>query len=99
MSWLKYILKRHLVFSMTCDNVLNFGILCKRTNRTAGKKRTMSLEIIDTIYVLRLQNFISYIQMNLIEVTLDSNKIIERLANYKNINIGSWSKIYYLVQM
>lgn len=42
-------------FSTTRDNVLNFGILCTRKNETAGEERTMSLEIIDTIYVLELQ--------------------------------------------
>ena len=49
----------------------------------AGEKRTMSLEIIDTFRVLGLQNFINYNLLNPTEVTLDSNEIIERLANYK----------------
>ena len=69
--------------STTRDNVLNFGILCTRKNKTVGEKRTMSMEIIETIHVLGLQNFINYEQMNSIEVTLDSNEVIERLANYK----------------
>ena len=41
------------------------------------------MEITETIHVLGLQNFINYEQMNPIEVTLDSNEIIERLAIYK----------------
>ena len=45
-------------FSTARDNVLNFGILCSRKNKTAGEKRTM--EIIETIHVLGLQNFVSY---------------------------------------
>ena len=43
----------------------------------------MSMEIIEIIHMLGLQNFVNYIQMNPTEVTLDSNKIIERLANYQ----------------
>ena len=43
----------------------------------------MSQEIIKTINVLGLQNFINYEGMNPIEVSLDSNDIIERLAKYK----------------
>ena len=42
----------------------------------------MSQEIIKTIHVLGLQNFINYKQMNLIEVSLDSNDIIKRLTKY-----------------
>ena len=69
--------------STTHDNVLNFGILCTRKNKTAAEKRTMSQEIIKTIHVLGLQNFVNYERMNLIKVSLDSNDIIERLAKYK----------------
>ena len=43
----------------------------------------MSMEILEIIHVFGLQNFVSYERINLIEVTLDSNQIIERLANYK----------------
>ena len=68
--------------STTRDNVLNFGILCTQ-KKLAGGKRTMSQEIIKTINVLGLQNFINYEGMNPIEVSLDSNDIIERLAKYK----------------
>ena len=39
-------------FSTTRDNVLNFGILSTRTNKTVGEKRTMSMEIIKTVHVL-----------------------------------------------
>ena len=47
-------------FSTARDNVLNFGILCSRKNKTAGEKRTVSMEIIETIHVLGLQNFVNY---------------------------------------
>ena len=70
-------------FSTTRDYVLNFGILCSRKNKTVGEKGTMPMEIMETIHVLGLQNFVNYERMNLIEVTLDSNVIIERLANYE----------------
>ena len=47
------------------------------------EKKTMSIKIIETIHVLRLQHLVNYERMNPIEVTLDSNKIIKRLTNYK----------------
>ena len=43
----------------------------------------MSLEIVETINVSGLQNYVDYERMNPIEVTLDSNDIIEKLSNYK----------------
>ena len=45
----------------------------------------MSEEIIKTIHVLGLQNFANYERMNLIEVSLDSNDIIQRLVKYKKL--------------
>ena len=48
-----------------------------------GEKRTKSLEIVDIIHVLELQSFVNFGRMNPIEVTVDSNEIIERLATYK----------------
>ena len=70
-------------FSTTSDNVLNFGILCTRKNKTAGEKRKMSQEIMKTIHVLGLQNFVNYKRINPIEASLDSSDIIERLGKYK----------------
>ena len=43
----------------------------------------ISEEIIKTIHVLGLQNFINYKRMNPIEMSLDSNDIKERLTKYK----------------
>ena len=51
-------------FSTTRDKVLNFGILCTRKNKTVGDKRATSMEIIETMHVLGLQNFVNYEQMN-----------------------------------
>ena len=45
----------------------------------------MSQEIIETIRVLGLQNYVNYKRMNAIEITLDSNDIIEKLSNYKKL--------------
>ena len=70
-------------FSTTQNNVLNFGLFCTQKNKSVGEKRTMSQEIIKTVYVLGLQNFINYERMNPVEITLDSNEIVEDLSKYK----------------
>ena len=46
----------------------------------------MSQEIIKAIHVLGLQNYVNYERMNSIEVSLDSNDIIEKLVKYKKFN-------------
>ena len=43
----------------------------------------MSHEIVDTVRILGLQNFDDYGCLNPVEITIDSNKIIETLSNYK----------------
>ena len=43
----------------------------------------MSHEIVDTVRILGLQNFDDYGRLNPVEITIDSNKIIETLSNYK----------------
>ena len=43
----------------------------------------MSHEIIKTVHVLGLQNFINYERMDSAEITLDSNEIVENLSKYK----------------
>ena len=43
----------------------------------------MSQETIETIHVLGLQNFVNYDRLNPIDVSLDSNDIIEKLVKYK----------------
>ena len=40
-------------------------------------------EIVDTIHILGLQNFDDYGRLNIVEITIDSSKIIETLSNYK----------------
>ena len=70
-------------FSTLQDNVLNFGILCTKRNKTIGEKRAITHEIIDTVHILGLQNFDGYVRLNPVEITIDSNKIIKTLSNYK----------------
>ena len=43
----------------------------------------MQSEIVDTIHILGLQNFYNYLRLNPIEITIDSNSIIEMLSKYK----------------
>ena len=51
-------------FSITRNNILNFGILSRSKNKRAGEKRTLSQEIIKTIHVLGLQNFVNFKRRN-----------------------------------
>ena len=86
-------------FSTIRNNVLNFALLCTSKNKSVGEKRTMSQEIIKTVHVLGLQNFINYERMNPAQITLDSNEIVEDLSKYKRFNIGSQLKVFYSVQI
>ena len=43
----------------------------------------MPHEIVDTVHILGLQNFDDHGRLNPEEITIDSNKIIETLSNYK----------------
>ena len=70
-------------FSTPRDNVLNVSILCTKRNKTIGKKRAMLHEIIDTVHILGLKNFDDYCRLNPVEITIDSNKFIKTLSNYK----------------
>ena len=75
---------RNFSFSTLQNNVLNFGLPCTKTNKTLGEKRALSHEIVDnTVHILGSQNFDDYVHLNLVEITIDSNKIIETLSSYK----------------
>ena len=65
------------------DNVLNFGILRTKKSKTIGKKRKMQDEIVDSIHILRLQDFDNYSRINPIEITINSNNVVETLSHYK----------------
>ena len=56
-----------------------------KKNKKAGEKRTVSQEIRETIRVLGLQNYVNYERMNPIEITLDSNDIVEKLSNHRKL--------------
>ena len=43
----------------------------------------MQSEIVNTIHILGLQNFYNYSRLNPIEITINSNSIIEMLSKYK----------------
>ena len=43
----------------------------------------MSYEIIDTIKIAGLQNFDNYQKLNPVEISIDSNKTVNYLSNYK----------------
>ena len=45
----------------------------------------MSYELIDTIHIKRLQQLDQYDQLNPVQITIESNKIIADLARYKNL--------------
>ena len=70
-------------FSTPWDNVLNFGILCTKRNKTIGEKGAMSHEIVDIVNILGLQNLDDYGRLNPVEITIDSNKNIKMLSSYE----------------
>ena len=77
---------RNFLFSTAQGNVLNFGLPYTKRNKTIGEKRALSHEIVDnTVHFLGSQNFDDYGRLNLVETTIDSNKIIETLSNYKKV--------------
>ena len=43
----------------------------------------MSDKIVDTIHIFGFQNFYDYGRLNPVERTINANKIIETLSNYK----------------
>ena len=43
----------------------------------------MQHQIVDTVHILGLQNFDDCSRLNLLEVTIDSTSVIERLSNCK----------------
>ena len=43
----------------------------------------MPLEIVDTVHILGMQDFSDYGRLVLVEIMIDSNKIIQMLSSYK----------------
>ena len=62
---------------------MNFGVLCTKRNKSIGIKRAISHKIVDIVHILGLQNIDDYDRLNLVETTINSNKIIVTLSSYK----------------
>ena len=50
---------------------------------SVGQTRTMNREITGTIHIRGLQNLDKYEKFNLIEINIDTNKILETLQCYR----------------
>ena len=70
-------------FSITDNNVFNFGILRTDKRRKIGDKRIMTSEIIDTITIIGI-NKIEHSYINPIHIHIKSESIIRRLLLKKN---------------
>ena len=70
-------------FSRPRDSVLNFGILYAKRNKAIGEKRAMWHEIVNTVHIVGSQNFNDSGSLNLLEIAINSNKIIKALSSYK----------------
>ena len=70
-------------FSITDNNVFNFGILRTDKRRKIGDKRIMTSEIIDTITIIGIHK-IEYSYINPIHIHIKSESIIRRLLLKKN---------------
>ena len=70
-------------FSITDNNVFNFGILRTDKRRKIGDKRIMTSEIIDTITIIGIHK-IEHSYINPIHIHIKSESIIRRLLLKKN---------------
>ena len=61
----------------------------QKKKASPGEKIIMSQEIIETTCVLGLQNYVNCERMNPIEITLNSNNIIENYWIIKGLNTDS----------
>ena len=69
-------------FNVVSDKVFNFAILQTKKNKRTGEKRAMSLQIIDTIPILGIQdNDVNF--LNLITISISSDTVIQKLTKYK----------------
>ena len=69
-------------FSVVSDRVFNFGILQRKKNKTIGEKRPMTLDIIDMIQILGIQDK-NYNFINLVNVSISSDNVIQELTKYR----------------
>ena len=64
------------------DRFFNFGILHSKKNKTIGEKRPMTLDIIDTIQILGIQDQ-NYNFLNPVNISITSDNIIQELTKYR----------------
>ena len=69
-------------FTVVGDRVFNLGLLRTKKHKTVGQKRPMTLEVIDTIRVLGVQDHnVNFI--NPLTISISSDTIIQELSKYK----------------
>ena len=69
-------------FTVVGDRIFNLGLLSTKKQKTIGQKRPLTLEIIDTIRILGVQNQnVNFI--NPITVSISSDTVIQQLTKYK----------------
>ena len=70
-------------FDIVGDHILNFGMLSTKKKKRVREKRRLSPEILDSIYIIGIQN-VEYNFLNPIHVSINSENVIQKLINYKN---------------
>ena len=77
--------KVHLkkTFNVVGDHILNFSMLRTKKQNRIGEKRGIGPEIIDTVYILGIQNT-EFSFLNPVHISINSDVIIQQLTKYKN---------------
>ena len=66
------------------NKINNTGILVASKNKKIGQERKMPKEIIDSIFINRLQSHDKHETLNPVEMSIKSNTIVADLNQYKN---------------
>ena len=69
-------------FSVISDRVFNFDILQRKKNKTISEKRPVTLDIIDSIQILGIQDK-NYNFLNPVHVSISSDNTIQELTKYR----------------
>ena len=69
-------------FNVVINKVFNFGILQSKKNKTIGEKIPMTLELIDTIRILGIQDK-DHDSLNPINISVSSDTVIQELTKYR----------------
>ena len=70
-------------FNIVGDHILNFSMLRTKKQNRIGEKRGIGPEIIDTVYILGIQNT-EFSFLNPAHISINSNVVIQQLTKYKN---------------